>query len=127
MKWNKYDMKLFNKELVEFIFSYIYRFEEYIDKEELAIAGIITKDEEELQLKFEEFVFEVLKICTREKRYYYDDSNYFENYTMYLTYKGEKIQVFVMYGQGNYFTVSRANEYFKNELGLDLEYIINNE
>lgn len=49
-------MELFNEELVEFIFNYINEFGEYIDKEELAIAGKITKEEERLQLKFEEFV-----------------------------------------------------------------------
>ncbi|MEG0408323.1 MAG: hypothetical protein RR623_05560 [Bacilli bacterium] len=117
-------MELLNKELVEFIFNYINEFREYIDKEELAIAGGITKEEERLQLKFEEFVFNVLKICTKQKKYYYDDSNCFENYTLYLTYKGDQIEVFVMYGQGNYFEVNVATEEYKQEFSLDLEKIV---
>lgn len=117
-------MELFNEELVKYIFNYINEFGEYIDKEELAIAGKITKEEERLQLKFEEFVFNVLKICTKKKKYYYDESNYFENYNLYLSYKGNQIEVFVMYGQGNYFSVNAATEEYKQELTLDLENIV---
>ncbi|EDT73860.1 hypothetical protein [Clostridium butyricum] len=117
-------MELFNEELVEFIFNYINEFGEYIDKEELAIAGKITKEEERLQLKFEEFVFNVLKICTKQKKYYYDNSNCFENYTLYLNYKSDQIEVFIMYGHGNYFEVNAATEGYKQELSLDLEKIV---
>lgn len=116
-------MGLLNKELVEFIFNYINKFGEYVDKEELAFSGGITK-EEESQLKFEEFVFNVFKICTKQKKYYYDDSDCFENYTLYLNYKGNQIEVFAMYGQGNYFEVNPATEEYKQELSLDLEKIV---
>lgn len=117
-------MGLLNKELVEFIFNYINEFGEYVDKEELAFSGGISKEEEESQLKFEEFVFNVLKICTKQKKYYYDNSNCFENYTLYLNYKSDQIEVFIMYGQGNYFEVNAATEGYKQELSLDLEKIV---
>lgn len=47
----------------------------------------------------------------------------FENYTFYLSYKGNQMEVFVMYGQGSYFSVNVATEEYKQELTLDLENI----
>lgn len=82
-------------------------------KELYELNRYLTKEEEKLQLKFEEFVFNVLKICTKQKKYYYDDSNCFENYNLYLSYKGNGIEVFVMYVQGNYFEVNMATEEYK--------------
>ncbi|WP_243122356.1 hypothetical protein [Clostridium septicum] len=49
-------MALIDKELVEFIFDYVGKYKWYEDKEELSIAGLLTREEEHIQIKFEEFV-----------------------------------------------------------------------
>ena len=117
-------MDLIYKELVEFIFNYIDKFNEYEDKEELAIAGLITSEEEKIQIRFEEFVFNILRICAKERKYYCDSKYEFENYTMYLKYKNQLITIFVMYGQGNYFYVKKGDNGYKKDFSMDLEGII---
>lgn len=117
-------MTVIDKDLVKFVFDYIYEFKEYEDKEELYTAGLITDEEYKVQLKFEEFVFGVLKICAREKKYYHDSDSDFENYTMYLRYKSQQIKVFVMYGQGNYFYLNKRECDFREELELNLENVV---
>lgn len=117
-------MDLIDKELVEFIFEYITKFREYEDKEEVAIAGLTTDEQDKIQIRFEEFVFNTLKICAKERKYFCDYNDDFENYTMYLKYRNQLIEVFVMYGQGNYFYVKKSDNEYKEDLSIDLESII---
>lgn len=117
-------MALIDKELVEFIFDYVGKYKWYEDKEESAIAGLLTREEEHIQIKFEEFVFNILRICAKQRKYYCDSNNDFENYTMYLKYKSRLIIVFAMYGQGNYFYIKEGDNEYKEDLSIDLESII---
>lgn len=117
-------MALIDKELVEFVIEYINKYKEYEDRSESAIAGLTTDEEDKIQLKFEEFVFNILKICAKERKYFCDYNDDFENYTMYLKYKSQLITVFAMYGQGNYFYVKKSDNEYKEQLSIELENII---
>lgn len=112
-----------NKLSVDVIFDYFKTNNEYIDLEDTIISGKSTEDEQKLQEVFEEFVFTMISICSKERLYYYDEEEYFENYTMYFTYSGIQINVFLMYGQGNFFHIYRDDLKYKKELEVDLNFL----
>lgn len=128
--FSKYDFKCnfngiedqeFNRELLDFIFGYIDKFEEFTYSED----SNLTKDEEELQNRFDFFAYEVLRLACFEKKFYSNEQEYFENYTIYLSYKGIKIKVYLLFGFGSFFRVEKLDSEFESDLFLDLESILN--
>lgn len=106
--------------VIEYVFNYFKDNTIYIDKQEAAYAGLVSDEEWKIQEIFDEFVFNILSICWRNKKYYIDEEDLFENYTLYIEHKNIKIIVFVLYGQGNYYHIEVNNNNFKE----DLKYII---
>lgn len=109
---------------VEVIFDYIENNRYYNDREDEAIVGKLSNKELDLQVLIETFAFEMMAICAKLKKYYHDEDDYFENYTLYLKYNDIKICIYILYGQGNYFRMYKADDNFKEELCVDMKDII---
>ena len=129
--FSKYDFKCsfqkinimeFNKELLNFIFEYIDRFGSFTYSDDDIGAN---KDEEELNNRFNFFSDKVLKLAFFKNKFYNNDQDCFENYTVYLSYKGIKIKLYLLFGFGTIVRVEKLDSEFKSDLLLDLESILN--
>ena len=114
-----------NKELVTFIFDYFKYNDEYLDKEDFfSTSKGLSDDDIKTQKAFEDFTFTVLKYCTKLKKYFYNDKDDFENYTLYLKYKEQKITVLVLYGLGSFFSVTKAKDDYRDDLEVNVEDVL---
>lgn len=94
---------------IEDVFEYFSTHSEFNDLEDSIVAGKVTDQESlELQNTMEIFTYEMLRYCVFTNKFYSDEEDYFENYSLYLRYKGIDVIVFILYGQGSYFNIKKS-------------------